>query len=351
MKSEEARRGFTLLELLVVIAVIAVLMGMLLPALQGARRTGRLAQGMSNMRTLASAGQSYAGEFKDALFTFTWERDRVYWDPMDPAADGFDPQPTNMRAAAQQATYVLRKHAGMSSAQMPNLAQMPWFPFTRYSHLVLVGYAGETLPLLAAINPEDRHQLQWARDPAGYVQGLYTPNIGTGPKAPKYPYRGSYVLTYSAFDRSAMGQRVYPATSSGVFGFPESRFGGKRLSDVGLAGQKVWLHDTFGRHFGKESPQQWMGYATCRQPLAFFDGHVSVRSNEAANPGDNPNLAPPPAGAPWPTAAMILYTPSPVEPGHGNAASLPPGNLHYAVTRGGLKGADFGGSDVRTSGY
>jgi prepilin-type N-terminal cleavage/methylation domain-containing protein/prepilin-type processing-associated H-X9-DG protein len=54
--------GFTLIELLCVCAVIALLTGLLLPALAGAREAGRGAACSSNLRQLSLANDVYAGD-------------------------------------------------------------------------------------------------------------------------------------------------------------------------------------------------------------------------------------------------------------------------------------------------
>jgi len=63
----EVRRGFTLIELLVVISIIAVLMSLVLPAVQSAREAGRRTQCLNNIRGIAMAMSNFAGSKNGAL--------------------------------------------------------------------------------------------------------------------------------------------------------------------------------------------------------------------------------------------------------------------------------------------
>jgi len=80
------RRGFTIIELLVVVGIIAVLVGLILPAIKAARESSRGVVCLSNLRQLALAASAYAinhggfyppsaydGEDATNYYGYTWD--------------------------------------------------------------------------------------------------------------------------------------------------------------------------------------------------------------------------------------------------------------------------------------
>ena len=74
------RRGFTLIELLVVIGLIALLISLLMPALQKARRAAESTACAANLHQIAMAFQSYLNDNRGLCF---WKGEEINRDGMD----------------------------------------------------------------------------------------------------------------------------------------------------------------------------------------------------------------------------------------------------------------------------
>jgi prepilin-type N-terminal cleavage/methylation domain-containing protein len=66
---KQHRKGFTIVELLVVVSIIALLIAILLPAIGKARDAARVTQSSANLRNLAVANESYSSDWADRQFT------------------------------------------------------------------------------------------------------------------------------------------------------------------------------------------------------------------------------------------------------------------------------------------
>lgn len=73
-------KGFSLIELLVAISIIALLIGILLPVLAGAKREARRISCASNVRQINTATFAYVADYRQTL----------YWRGNNPAFDGMD---------------------------------------------------------------------------------------------------------------------------------------------------------------------------------------------------------------------------------------------------------------------
>lgn len=73
------KRSFSLIELLIVISIIAVLAGLLLPALNAAREHARASSCMSNLKQLGLCSLQYSMDNGDYLLPHTQNKGLIYW--------------------------------------------------------------------------------------------------------------------------------------------------------------------------------------------------------------------------------------------------------------------------------
>src|SRR5690606_3953005 len=67
--SRARQAGFTIVELLVVISIIALLVGILLPAIGRARDSALQTQSAASLRNMSSANAAYASDWADRQWT------------------------------------------------------------------------------------------------------------------------------------------------------------------------------------------------------------------------------------------------------------------------------------------
>ena len=329
------RRAFTLVELLVVIAVIAILVALIMPALSGSRKAARTTVCRSNLRQFGTSAASYAVDFKDTIFSFSWTSRQAPTDYPDlaipPGQIVFDTE-----ADARQATDIIRRR----SRSEPDFAKpQPWIPAVDYSHLVLLDYMAVELPVPIAACPEDRPLRLWQSDIVAFNAGAFGTEQPTftgfeGRVMRAKPYSTSYEVAPASYDRSQLGGRVSQGAGGQYYYGTNSNthIGGVRMDQVSYPSLKVHMYDTIQRH-GKR--KLFFAHPDTVQPVLQFDSSVLDRRTRDSGPGWRPNQ-------PDQGPTIITYLPYQFEPPTSNGAVSETFFGHYRWTRGGIRGVDFG---------
>src|SRR5262249_39341747 len=134
----------------------------------------------------------------------------------DPDATGMNSAGVTVdnQAACNQMVYIIRKRGDRPTFPIIPGTGGGLFPFVTYSHLVLQDYLSQNLPDPMVVNPEDTNRSKWGKDPLGYDQGLYQPDLGhsTAPSIDwRHPYGASFRVVPSAVDGNPIGTRCGPS--------------------------------------------------------------------------------------------------------------------------------------------
>lgn len=312
-----SRSAFTLIELLIVIAIIALLIGILLPAIGSARRNAKLSICSANLRSFGQAIFSYGSENQERLVSFTWTRGTPI--PPDYAGAGKTTRPQyiahDLEGGALQFTYIMQKKLNLKD---PTYFAAPgnWFPHFYYNHIPLSDYMGGTLPVPISACPEDYWLKAVQKDYTNPdAAGLELPSRdGESPSIWRFPFRMSYTMSFShwgidkifraygeggraqvapmvyyTFDARTGQEGIQFSDNSGPESSPTSSYGNRRFTHVRFPSQKIFASDNFSRHYGRKAA--YFADPTARSPLPFYDGSVRIYQTGETNPGWKVNTA------------------------------------------------------------
>lgn len=345
MNLSHIKRAFTLLELLLVIAILTLLVGVLIPAVTRARDAARLSLCSSNLGTYGKTLGTYANENRDLLYAFSWKPTDS---PHPKLAGGSWSATTDTQAAANQAVDILQRVADRTDIP----AIVNWTPHIRYTHLLLSDYFEGRLPSKISVCPSDKDRVAWQRDPRNFPGAYHPVPVGANtPQGKRHPYSATYVLPAAVYDRNTIAANRFSLDGLGwQDAVPSTRckFGGNRLADVTFTSSKVLTYDDFQRH-GVRSPV-YFGYDDVTIPIAFFDASVRTKRVGDANfgwkpqnPAARPTEADPCAGA---TVYYYEETGGGLFPSARSSAGIDAIVGRFAWTRAGLRGNDFGGNEI-----
>ena len=353
---ERRKNAFTLIELLVVISIIALLIGILLPALGQAQRSAKNVLSQVNQRSLNTGSANYAADNKDRIFSYSWRGGETYIMP-----DGKTKTTTDDTDAAQrQNQEILWRATGRMDGDFKIVKFFGRLPHRRYSHLVLLDFLTDVQPEPTAASPFDRNLIDWQENPLDYQTGTSTVPYANGvpdgydpdtqwaqtSTRQRWPFASTYQMVPAAWNTDGIAGSATWApiestphlfSPSGGGGGGDIKLGRRKITQVAHASGKVMLFEEFDRFSDKKG--LYFAYPEAKPNLAFFDGSVRSELTADCNAGWDP-------GNPGDEWAQI-YKPLDTFPEPKGGLNDPTKYCQrFRWTRHGLQGIDFGGRDI-----
>jgi prepilin-type N-terminal cleavage/methylation domain-containing protein/prepilin-type processing-associated H-X9-DG protein len=316
-RARAATPGFTLVELLVVIGIIAVLIGILLPALNRARRSANTTQCASNMRMIALGMLNYISNHKGTLPPAMVTKSSIDGagnsDPTNPFPDGWFWAAELMRQKYVQAPNLLTGNPGDKSFHYEKASvfrcpegNLPedTAPFAGLSASTKGDYPADrknSIPVNGGIANSPRLD---GSEPYSIASWYELCAISSGNKAAYVG--GSADAPFVFFDQNKNGKPA-PEAGTGMGGqlavpgytrktsrikhsdnlcmIAEAGYLNWMMGSTGFTpastvvnGETEWMTTIAARH-GKRSANGNNGYTN----IAFFDGHVSLVDTQPIN--------------------------------------------------------------------
>ncbi len=365
-------RAFTLIELVIVIALFAMVVAIVLPTTGVMRTEARLAGSRDNLRQIGKAAAQYSAASDDLIAGFSWHVDIGDVGPNGFPGKEFDVGGgtaialDNLEAAQLQQAAIIRKatgrlsHTGVEWIRINDIR----VPHRRFSLLPLIDWLGGTLPDPIMISPLDVAHQSFQQNPYDldalpgvdpqYVKADLSWGVSWVVKL--WPYASSYQTTVYAFSESRPDQYgdlpIVPTSDATTFAiFDISAFNQQKLTNVAYPSLKAFQFEEFDYSHGLGNEGLYYTDPAANINVLFFDGSARRVATGDANPGWDPDDP-----CDMSRAAQLRYRSIDTRYFRDYSDYTDPdGNAfmagYYKWTRGGLYGIDVGGGEVNTSGW